>query len=100
RRRPRGVAAPAGRPPRRFELLEQLLLHAAASGPVVALFEDLHWADPISLDLWRRVAGALSGQPVLLLGVHRPAPALAGASDGAHVLDLKELSAEESGDLV
>ena len=40
---------------RRFELLEQLLLRAAEDAPVLALFEDLHWADPISLDLWRRV---------------------------------------------
>jgi len=90
---------PQMRQTRRFELLEQLLLRAAADGPVLALFEDLHWADPISLDLWRRVAGALAGRPVLLLGVHRPSSALE-ADDGAHVLELKELSGDQSGSLV
>jgi class 3 adenylate cyclase/tetratricopeptide (TPR) repeat protein len=91
---------PQMRQARRFELLEQLLLHAAESGPVVALFEDLHWADPVSLDLWRRVTGALAGRPVLLLGVQRPAAALDGQEDGAQVLALKELSDAESGDLL
>jgi class 3 adenylate cyclase/tetratricopeptide (TPR) repeat protein len=90
---------PQMRQTRRFELLEQLLLRTAADGPVLALFEDLHWADPISLDLWRRVAGALAGRPVLLLGVHRPARALE-AGDGAQVLELKELSSDQSGSLV
>jgi class 3 adenylate cyclase/tetratricopeptide (TPR) repeat protein len=90
---------PQLRQARRFELLEQLLLRAAADGPVLVLFEDLHWADPISLDLWRRGAGAVAGHPVLLLGVHRPADALDSA-DRAEVLDLKELSNDQSGHLV
>jgi class 3 adenylate cyclase/tetratricopeptide (TPR) repeat protein len=91
---------PQLRQTRRFELLEQLLLRAAQDGPVLALFEDLHWADPISLDLWRRVAGALEGRPVLLLGVHRPTHEFAAEGDGAQVLELKELSADQSGDLI
>jgi class 3 adenylate cyclase/tetratricopeptide (TPR) repeat protein len=91
---------PQMRQTRRFELLEQLLLRAAEAGPFVALFEDLNWADPISLDLWRRVTTALAGRPVLLLGVHRPTPALDAEEDGARVLALKELSDEESGDLI
>src|SRR5262249_52299530 len=62
-------------------------------------FEDLHWADPISIDLWRRVAAALDGRPALLLGIHRPgAPSIEG--DGALVLELKELSDEQSGNLI
>jgi class 3 adenylate cyclase/tetratricopeptide (TPR) repeat protein len=91
---------PQMRQTRRFELLEQLLLRAAESGPVLVLFEDLHWADPISLDLWRRVATAIEGRPVLLLGVHRSGAALNIEGDSARVLELRELSAEESGDLV
>lgn len=85
---------------RRFELIEQLLLHAASSGPLLTLFEDLHWADPISLDLWRRVAGALGGRPALLLAAHRPGPMFDAEPDGAQVLALSELSDSESGDLV
>jgi class 3 adenylate cyclase/predicted ATPase len=91
---------PQLRQTRRFELLEQLLLRAAQDAPVLVLFEDLHWADPISLDLWRRVAGALHDRPVLLLGVHRPMREFDGAGDGAQLLELKELSDDQSGNLI
>ncbi len=87
---------PQLRQTRRFELLEQLLTNAAAQQPLLALFEDLHWADPISLELWRRVTGAVAGRPVLLLGAHRPSPALDQLHDGAAILALRELSAEQS----
>ncbi len=89
---------PQMRQRRRFELLEQLLLRAADAGPILTVFEDLHWADPISLDLWRRITTVLEGRPVLLLGAHRPTPALGG--DGADMLELHELSVQESNDLV
>ncbi|HWQ12233.1 MAG TPA: adenylate/guanylate cyclase domain-containing protein [Roseiflexaceae bacterium] len=85
---------PQLRQERRFALLAALLLRATEEGPLVALFEDLHWADPISLDLWRHMAGTLAGRRALLLGIHRPAPQIAG--DGAHVLELHELSGAES----
>jgi len=91
---------PQMRQMRRFELLEQLLLRAAQDAPVLVLFEDLHWADPISLDLWRRVARSLSGRPVLLLGVHRPIREFDTDGDGAQVLELKELSNDQSGNLI
>jgi predicted ATPase/class 3 adenylate cyclase len=87
---------PQMRQTRRFELLEQLLLRAAADGPVLALFEDLHWSDPISLDLWGRVTQSVSDRPILLLGIHRPTPALSRAGSAEHILKLKELSPAES----
>lgn len=86
---------PHMRQTRRFELLEQLLFHATESRPVLALFEDMHWADPISLDLWQQVAGRLAHRPILLLGVHRPSLETA-LNDAAHMLELRELSDEES----
>src|SRR5215212_6821688 len=91
---------PQMRQTRRFDLLEQLLLRAAQDAPVLVLFEDLHWADPISLDLWRRVAHTLEGRPVLLLGVHRPMHEFDIDGDGAQVLELKELSDDQSGNLI
>lgn len=90
---------PQLRQARRFELLEQLLHQQASRGPLLVLFEDLHWADPISLDLWRRVAAGLAGRPILLLGAHRPAAIFADEPDGAQLLELKELSGEQSADL-
>ena len=58
--------------------------------PLVLLLEDLHWADPASLDLLRAVARQLADLPLLLLATYRddelaatrirsPAPARAGA---------------------
>ncbi|HEU4325388.1 MAG TPA: adenylate/guanylate cyclase domain-containing protein [Roseiflexaceae bacterium] len=91
---------PQLRQTRRFELLEQLLVNAASERPLLALFEDLHWADPISLELWRRVTGAVARRRVLLLGVHRPSPALDQLHDSAAILALRELSAEQSAHMV
>src|SRR5262249_17901604 len=84
----------------RFALLGQPLPRRARDRPVVAVCEDLHWADPISLDLWRHAARTLEGQPVLLLGVHRPIASFDAESDGAVVLELKELSDDQSGNLI
>lgn len=91
---------PQTRQTRRFELLEQLLLRAAEQEPLIILFEDLHWADPISLDLWKRVTGAIEGHPIMMLGVHRASAALDELDDQAQVLALKELSLQESATLV
>ena len=84
---------------RRFELLEQLLLWAASETPVLALFEDMHWADPISLELWQRVAAKLEGTKVLLLGVHRPGLELDNMAT-TQLLRLRELSADESSAMI
>ena len=50
----------------------QELLHAlATTRPLVLLLDDLHWADPASLDLLRFVARALPALPVLLMATYR-----------------------------
>ena len=43
----------------------------AARQPVVVLLDDLHWADPASLDLLRAVARDLAGLPLLLVVTYR-----------------------------
>lgn len=91
---------PQLRQERRFELLRRLVLAAAHEAPLLTLIEDLHWADPISLDLWRQLAADLPSHPILLLGVHRPTSILANGDDGAEVLSLGELSAADSEALV
>ena len=40
--------------------------------PVVLLLEDLHWADPSSIDLLRHLCNRISTQRVLLVGTFRP----------------------------
>ena len=52
-------------------LLELLKRHCAAQ-PVLAVFEDLHWIDPTSLELLSQAVEEASGLPLLLLGTARP----------------------------
>ncbi|HET6893125.1 MAG TPA: protein kinase, partial [Pyrinomonadaceae bacterium] len=44
----------------------------AASNPLVLLLEDLHWADPSSVDLLRHLCQRISAQRLLLIGTFRP----------------------------
>lgn len=53
-----------------YEYLQTL----ATDRPVLLLLDDLHWADPDSLDVLAFVARRLSGLPVLMLGALRPWP--------------------------
>ncbi|MCA1602554.1 MAG: protein kinase, partial [Acidobacteria bacterium] len=45
----------------------------AASTPLVLLLEDLHWADPSSIDLLRHLCQRIGGQRLLVIGTFRPA---------------------------
>jgi predicted ATPase len=49
-----------------------LFLAGARSQPVILAFEDLHWADPTSLDLLRALAERGAQAPLLLLATARP----------------------------
>ncbi len=44
----------------------------AATSPVVLLLEDLHWADPSSVDLLRHLSQRISNQHLLIAGTLRP----------------------------
>jgi tetratricopeptide (TPR) repeat protein len=44
----------------------------ASSAPVVLLLEDLHWADPSTVDLLRHLGPRIAAQRVLLLATLRP----------------------------
>src|SRR5260370_29604368 len=44
----------------------------AASSPIVLLLEDLHWADPSSVDLLRHICQRISAQRLLIAGTFRP----------------------------
>ena len=60
---------------RRRRTTEALLRHftgLARQRPVVAVFEDVHWADPSSRDLLDRLVGEITGQAVLLVLTFRP----------------------------
>src|SRR5262245_52448148 len=54
-----------------FEAVVQVLDHLAAERPLVAMFEDLHWADEMSLRLPAFTGGRLAGRRTLLIATAR-----------------------------
>jgi DNA-binding CsgD family transcriptional regulator len=54
-----------------FAEVRQFLAELAASRPALVLLEDLHWADPASVDLLRHVGPHLRHWPLLLLATYR-----------------------------
>jgi predicted ATPase len=85
-----------------FDIVSQALEAQAKESPLLLIFEDLHWADPISLELLDHVARNLGDSPLLLLGLRRPTGGKPKWDDLPHhqVIELDELSAEESQELV
>lgn len=78
-----GILAPAGRYPplelsprqkkeRTFQVLIDQLAGLAAREPVLALYEDMHWADPTTLELLGRVVERVQRLPVLAVVTFRP----------------------------
>ncbi len=54
-----------------FDAVTRFLVHAARREPLAVVLDDLHWADPASLQLLGFVARELRGVPLLLLGTYR-----------------------------
>lgn len=50
-----------------LQILESLLVGAAARGPLLFVVEDLHWADPTTLELVQRCVATLAGMPAACL---------------------------------
>ena len=86
--------SPRQKKERTFRALLDQLAGLAAQGPVLALYEDVHWADPTTLELIGPGDRAGSQRlPVLVLVTFRPefVPALGGAR-ARHALSLSRLA--------
>jgi class 3 adenylate cyclase len=57
---------------RQLAAMTAWVLAAARTQPIVLAFEDLHWADPTSLDLMRALAERGAHAPLLLVATTRP----------------------------
>ncbi|WP_439364696.1 AAA family ATPase [Bradyrhizobium sp. DASA03005] len=57
---------------RTLEVLVDQVLGLATRRPVLALYEDVHWADPTSLELLDLLIDRVQGAPVLVLITFRP----------------------------
>lgn len=51
--------------------LARIIRCCARGGPLVLLLDDLHWADPSTLQLLHYLGRQVRGQPVLLVGAYR-----------------------------
>jgi ABC-type oligopeptide transport system substrate-binding subunit/class 3 adenylate cyclase len=60
---------------RTFEVVRHLISRLAKDGPVAVAIEDLHWADPTSLQLLERMLPDTEELPLLVLITSRPEPA-------------------------
>ncbi|MEO8333504.1 MAG: adenylate/guanylate cyclase domain-containing protein [bacterium] len=63
---------PARQRQRTLEILADLLLHAPAGAPVLLLVEDLHWADPSTLELVAALVARQGSSPLLMVCTTRP----------------------------
>jgi len=71
----RYTAAPVSAQQRRNETLDALtawLLEIAESGPVLMVWEDLHWADPTTLETLGMLIEQVPTVPILVIATYRP----------------------------
>ena len=64
--------APEQRRQRTLEALMSQLAGLARQNPVLMIFEDAHWVDPTSLEVFGRVVDRIKTLPVLLIVTFRP----------------------------
>ncbi len=71
------LASAAGLSPRQFPLHEinwgarRFLQHLAKDGPVLAMIDDIHWAEPAFLDLLENLLETVEGASVLMVATSR-----------------------------
>ncbi|HKA51544.1 MAG TPA: adenylate/guanylate cyclase domain-containing protein [Candidatus Dormibacteraeota bacterium] len=82
-----------------------LLERIARRRPLVVVFDDIHWAEQILLDVIEHLAGTSSGVPLLILCVARhdlldDRPGFLARRSGADRIELQELSAAETAQIL
>jgi class 3 adenylate cyclase/tetratricopeptide (TPR) repeat protein len=88
-----------------FEAWQRFIESVATIGPLVLLFEDLHWADDALLEFVERLVDWSSGLPILVLCTGRPElyethPAWGGGKRNSTTVSLSPLSQEDTSRLV
>jgi class 3 adenylate cyclase/tetratricopeptide (TPR) repeat protein len=77
----------------------RILSWTAQEQPLVVHLDDLHWAEPVLLDVVDRVTAALHDRPVLLLCTARPEVLQDWTVPGA-IIDVPSLTGQESAQLL
>ena len=88
-----------------FRAWQRFIESIAGRGPLVLLFEDLHWADDALLEFVERLVDWSSGLPILVLCTGRPElyeshPAWGGGKRNSTTVALSPLSQEDTARLV
>jgi class 3 adenylate cyclase/tetratricopeptide (TPR) repeat protein len=88
-----------------FGAWQRFIESIAGRGPLVLLFEDLHWADDALLEFVERLVDWSSGLPILVLCTGRPElyeshPAWGGGKRNSTTVALSPLSQEDTARLV
>jgi predicted ATPase/class 3 adenylate cyclase len=88
-----------------FAAWRRLLEALAEQGPLVLVFEDLHWADDGLLDFVDSLAEWVAAVPMLVIGTARPElldrrPGWGGGKRNAFTLSVGALSADETAQLL
>jgi TOMM system kinase/cyclase fusion protein len=65
-------ASPAMQKALLLQSIAQWLLHMAASAPLLLVIEDVHWADPTSIEFLEGLVSRLAGRRILLVLTARP----------------------------
>ena len=104
------LASAAGLSPRQFPLHEinwgarRFLQHLAKDGPVLAMIDDIHWAEPAFLDLLENLLETVEGASVLMVATSRhdllESRAEWGTREDSKRLVLKPLSDEAATQVV
>jgi class 3 adenylate cyclase/tetratricopeptide (TPR) repeat protein len=99
-----GVIDAAAAPEETHWAVRKLFEVLAERRPLVAVFEDIHWAEPALLDLIEHVTERSTGAPILLLCTARPEflderATWGGRPDATSVL-LEPLSGEECAEMI
>ncbi len=86
---------------RLFDLIIGQVHRAAQRDPVMLFFEDLHWADPTTLDILGRLIEGIAEGPILVVGTHRPEFLPPWESSGNVLrIDLQRLTQAETQELI
>jgi class 3 adenylate cyclase len=85
--------------------VRKLFEAAAAASPLVVVFDDVHWGEPVFFDLVENVADLSRDAPILLLCMARPElldrrSAWGGGKLNATNVLLEPLSTDETGELI
>jgi len=100
-----GLGGEPGPPEELFLAVRTILEKVAAAGPLVVIFDDLHWAESMLLDLVESLADSTHEAPILLLCLARPElldlrPQWGGGRLNSTTMLVEPLSAAESEALI